>query len=260
MNAIVGAALVGVPLARSHRRLLAASTASYVTSTCLILALQVLTLATVFRIAGLFAPAAVAALGASGITVTTRAVAFLNGSLSIALVDVRPPNLGELLICIFAGVVVIAAVRIKQQPTPLRYLAVFAALVLIVSALQLLLMGRPSYEFNEFSALWLRSSLIIWALGPTLLGVASMLFPFRTRERLVLIVAALIFDIIFSIARYVVLLALVSACGPIIYPLALTFGGTVVDAFIFVTFYSRALCMLSERLARAPELWRWSLR
>ncbi|MGH7748051.1 MAG: hypothetical protein ACREQ5_25330 [Candidatus Dormibacteria bacterium] len=212
------------------------------------------------HIAAAFVWLADVVLRASDVRVVVDNVDFLGSALPTAVVDVPPPRTSELVLCITFGIAAIFGARFKQRSNPIRYLIVFAALVFIASAIELLLMGRPAYESLDFSAIWLRTSLIIWSLGPTLLGLASMLFPFHVRERVALIVSALIFDSIFSIARYVVVLAGISTAGPIVFPLALTLCGPVLDAFLYVALFSRALVGLSLRLSRSPELWRWSLR
>jgi hypothetical protein len=248
-----------VPIGRAYRRIVFGSRRTYGASFLFIVTVQSMMFFSMNVVAAVYTNVAVFALAQSGFAVREGRAPFSSMSLPIAVVAVPPPRTTDLLICMTIGIVVIAAFYVLPHPMPIRHVVVAAALILIASAIQILLMGRPSYEPSDFSSIWLRTSLMTWGLSPALLGVVSFLFPFNVRERVKLLSLVVGLGFAFSIMRYAVVLAILSIVGSVVLPLLFIFAGPLLDAIIYVCIFSWSLVSLSVRLHKSPEVWRWSL-
>lgn len=242
-------------IARSYRRLLMRKRRTYALSLLLIAILQGMTFYAMSIVAAAYTKFAVFALVRSGFEVREEAARFLSMSFPIAIVASAPPRTLDLSLYIAVSIAIIAAFHFQRHPVPIRYIMVAAALILIASAIQLLLMGRPSFESSDFSSIWLRTSLLTWMLSPALLGAVSFLFPFRLRDRAQLLLLVIACDFVFSIARYAVVLAILSIFGPVLLPLLFIFAGPLLDTIVCVCIFSWSLVSLSLRLAQSPESW-----
>lgn len=167
------------------------------------------------------------------------------------------PGLALINFLICVGIVIFLP-RIRKMPRPIMVWSGFVAVInAIASAYFILWPHLFPYDIGQFSLLYLGTELGIWLMIPIVLATAVAPLPAAFIEKATLILATLIYSVVFGIVRYVVFLFLLYK-GSVLYMAVMFFSfGPLFDFVYIVGFYSYYGKILSLRLKDDEEAWQW---
>jgi hypothetical protein len=159
-----------------------------------------------------------------------------------------------MLVCAVAIVVLSVWTSIAA---PVRFFINLNALLVFGAALYLLLAGRLGYDSTAFSELMVRTALFTWLIMPIFVGLFASLFPFTILERFLFIVITVAYDVLLSIVRYALFVAILGKTSSIaMTDLYLVFG-PLLDAIPVICFFSIFLVRMAKSLEERRAVWGW---
>jgi hypothetical protein len=183
---------------------------------------------------------------------------FLGRQIGAMLFAMRQHSQPELYTWMIAcALVVVLVTALRRLTKPLQYFINVNALIIGLEAAFLLVAGHLGYSAGTFSRLLLDTMVVTWFVMPLFIGLIALLFPFKTYEAVALIVISFAYVVLLETVRYAVFPAVLTRTGPILMSDLFLLYGPLLDILPVVGIFGIALTLLSSRLRRTPEAWRW---
>jgi hypothetical protein len=148
--------------------------------------------------------------------------------------------------------------RVKVGKNVAIYFLFLAAINLASSLFFVFSFADFPYSVTKFSELYIKSEISMWLFIPFILGMAILLLPAPIFPKILLIVLALVYSIIFGTLRYIIFLFIVSKLS-IIYMALLFFAfGPLIDFVYIVGIFSYYNSKLAWDLQESKSVWKWS--
>jgi len=149
--------------------------------------------------------------------------------------------------------------RIRPLPKVIRVYVVFLAMLNTVSAGFFVLAPQLfPYDVIDFSLLYMGTQFGIWLLMPVVMGVALAPIHAPALEKMVVILFTVCYAAVFGAVRYAAFLYMLDAIT-VLHMAAMFFAlGPLIDFVYLVAIYAIYVNIVAVRLAKKPEIWRWS--
>jgi hypothetical protein len=135
---------------------------------------------------------------------------------------------------------------------------VFLAVINLVSALFFTLVPFEfPYTATDFSELYIKTEISMWLFIPFILGMAFMPLPASIFPKLLLIIFALIYSVIFGTLRYIIFLFVISKFSVIYMALLFFAFGPLIDFVYIVGIYCFYTSKLAKTLKGKETVWKW---
>jgi hypothetical protein len=159
---------------------------------------------------------------------------------------------------VIALVIIVILPRLYRLPRAIVVYTVLLSLLIAASAVFFLLVPhRFPYDISDFSMLYMGTQLGMWLLMPLVLAIVLAPLPAYLLEKLLIIFLTVTYSVIFGAIRFAALLYLLNKVT-VLYMAAMFFAlGPLIDFFYVVAIYSVYVNILSLRLQKAQEIWRW---
>jgi hypothetical protein len=197
-------------------------------------------------------------LAALGKPVTVVPDSFLHQSLLAIAVSLPPLDYGTLAGLMTVGAAAIFAIStLPEIPLPVRYAINLHLLFVVGTAAYLLLATHAGYDGTEFSALLVRTELVM-APSMALFAVAmGWLFPLRLEHTAGLAIASFAYVVVLFAVRYPLMLLAIAGGGAVLMPMLYMLYGPMLDIVPVTAILMVALVGVSRRLRRTPGAWQW---
>lgn len=165
-----------------------------------------------------------------------------------------PDYLQLVLWVVGAMVAIVAIAELRRLNMALRLVLAFETVLVGASAVTSIWAGRPPFDAGGFATLYSETAVTVWLVLPVLTGVLSLAFPFRLRDRAVLVLGVLAYSFVLSAVRYVFFAEVLGHAGSVLMaPLYLSLG-PLVDIVGAVSLFSLLAAGTSARLRSGPAL------
>lgn len=148
-----------------------------------------------------------------------------------------------------AGIAVTPMLRFLHMP--LRMLLTYNFLILAASSLCLLLVPSSGYQVEQFSLVYLTTTILMWFVLPVVVWTMCLSFP--VLETLAAIVICVVYLYLLSAVRYAAFTAALALCGRVIMANLYLVFGPLLDFWLTVSFFSFFLPALTRQVR--PEEW-----
>jgi hypothetical protein len=144
-------------------------------------------------------------------TIKVIGQSFLLGNVSIVSIPGTHPSALVSFINFIISLVLIVFLPFAKKGKNIAIFIVFLAVINLVSALFFTLLPFEfPYTATEFSELYVKTEISMWLFIPLILGMAFLPLPASIFPKLLLIVFALIYSVIFGTLRYIIFLFIIS--------------------------------------------------
>ncbi len=158
------------------------------------------------------------------------------------------------------SVLLVAALpHLRRVPKPVSVYIVFLALLNAAAAAFFVLAPQLfPYDVIDFSLLYMGTQFGIWLLLPVVMGVALAPIQAPAPEKMLVILFTVCYAAIFGAVRYAAFLYLLDAIT-VLHMAAMFFAlGPLIDFVYLVAIYAIYVNVVALRMAKKPEIWRWS--
>lgn len=131
--------------------------------------------------------------------------------------------------------------RIPKLPFPLSAWLSLLGVLLLVCTLVMSLMPIPRFTPEVFAGLWMKVTVATALLYPWLWAALLGILPLPIKRVFAWGAGAWVTFALWNAVRLAAFLALARAAGVLWLPLAFILGGTLMDCFVFIVAFSRAL-------------------
>lgn len=135
----------------------------------------------------------------------------------------------------------LAVWRIPKIPFPVGAWISLLGVLLLVTTLVMSLMPVPRFTPEVFTGLWMKVTVATALIYPWLWALLVGVLPLPVKRVVIWGVAAWVSFGLWNAVRLAFFLALARAAGALWLPLAFILGGTLMDCFVFIIAFSRAL-------------------
>jgi hypothetical protein len=193
---------------------------------------------------------------APGATVVPHA--FFGQQIGAMLFGMRQHSQPELITwMVVCALTIVLVSALRRLTKPLQYFINVNALIIGLEAAFLLFAGHLGYSAGTFSQLLLDTMVVTWFVMPLFIGMIALLFPFKVHEAVGLILLSFAYVIFLEAVRYAVFPAILTRTGPILMSDLFLLYGPLLDILPVVGIFGIVLSILSSRLRRTPQAWRW---
>jgi len=242
---------------RSYRRLPIRGFRSRLSSTIIVLLVELAVIIFAAPVAGGISRLVATALNGSGVASAPQGDRYLIFNLAPVGSPMASTGYETLVIWLASAVVGIIVLALLRPALPLRYFVISNLTLLVASAAYLIVTGHPGYDESQFSRVYLTTAVTVWLVLPVVVGLVCMLFPFSALETAAIILIALSYDVILCAARYATFLWVLAKTGPVLMLNLYLFFGPLLDFALIVGLFSAALVRLSNKLDKHSEDWEW---
>jgi hypothetical protein len=184
---------------------------------------------------------------------------FLLGDISFLDIDgTYPTALLSLINFIVSLYLVIYLPTVKRDKNIAIYLLFLAAINLVSALFFTISPSEFPYTASEFSEFYIKSEISMWLFIPFILGLAVLLLPSRFFSKLMLILFAVVYSVVFGTLRYIIFLFIVSKFSVIYMALLFFAFGPLIDFIYIVGIYSYYGNRLAKTLKNNDSVWKWS--
>jgi hypothetical protein len=191
-------------------------------------------------------------------TVKVIVQSFILGNVSIVSVPGTNPSALVSFVNFVISLVLIVFLPYTKRGRNIAIYIVFLAVINLVSALFFTL--SPSefpYTATEFSELYIKTEISMWLFIPLILGMAFLPLPASILPKLLLIVFALVYSVIFGTLRYTIFLFIISKFSVIYMALLFFAFGPLIDFVYIVGIYCFYTSKLAKKLKGSETVWKW---
>jgi hypothetical protein len=191
-------------------------------------------------------------------TVKVIGQSFIWGNVSIVSIPGTHPSALVSFINFIISLVLIISLPFAKRGRNIAIYVAFLAAINLVSALFFTL--SPSefpYTGTVFSELYIKTEISMWLFIPIILGMAFMPLPAPILPKVLLIVFALLYSIIFGTLRYIIFLFVISKFSVIYMALLFFAFGPLIDFVYIVGIYCFYTSRLAKKLKGSESVWKW---
>jgi hypothetical protein len=183
---------------------------------------------------------------------------FMMGDISIVSIPgTHPSSLVSFVNFIISLALIVFLPFVKRGRNIAIYI-VFLAVINLVSALFFTLVPFDfPYTATEFSELYIKTEISMWLFIPLILGMAFLPLPASIFPKLLLIVFALTYSVIFGTLRYIIFLFVISKFSVIYMALLFFAFGPLIDFVYIVGIYCFYTSKLAKNLKGSENVWKW---
>jgi len=113
------------------------------------------------------------------------------------------------------------------------------------------------YSGIDFSELYVKTEICMWLFIPIILGMALLPLPAPILPKLILIMFALMYSVIFGTLRYIIFLFVISKLSVIYMALLFFAFGPLIDFVYIVGIYCFYTSRLAKKLKGSENVWKW---
>jgi hypothetical protein len=191
-------------------------------------------------------------------TVKVVGQSFVLGNVSLVSVPGTLPSSLVSFVNFIISLVTIILLSLVKRGRNIAIYIVFLAVINMVSALFFTFFpSQFPYTATEFSELYVKTEISMWLFIPLILGIAFLPLPSHILPKLLLIVFALIYSIIFGTLRYIIFLFVISKFSAIYMALLFFAFGPLIDFVYIVGIYCFYTSKLAKNLKGSDSVWKW---
>ncbi len=194
---------------------------------------------------------------------------------SVGVVNTPYPLFGNLSLIVLMGsyptplycvglslVSIIGVVVLMSMRGIARSVSVYVSFVLLITLISSLFFlftpERFPYNIEGFSDLYIKTELGIWCTIPLILSMSLLMLPSSLAERMGIIALALLYSLIFGLARYVIFLYIIGHYSYVyMAPMFIAFDPPL-DTIYIVGIYSIYMSIVSKRYRKDSDIWQCS--
>jgi hypothetical protein len=183
---------------------------------------------------------------------------FLIGDVSIVTV---PGSYPTVLTCLINFLVCVAMIFLLPKTKIARNIAIIFVFWVVIQLTSVLFFSITPFEFpytvGDYSELYIKTEVSMWFFIPFILGIAFLPLPSSIVPKILLIILAIIYSIIFGTLRYMIFLFIISKFS-VLYMAILFFAfGPLIDFVYIVGIYSSYTYYLARQLKGDEAIWKW---
>ena len=191
-------------------------------------------------------------------TIKVIGQSFLLGNISIVSIPGTHPTAFVSFVNFIISLALIVFLPYTKRGRNIAIYVVFLAVINLVSALYFTLspVAFP-YTATDFSELYVKTEISMWLFIPLILGMAFLPLPAPIFPKLLLIVFALMYSVIFGTLRYIIFLFIISKLSVIYMALLFFAFGPLIDFVYIVGIYCFYTSKLAKNLKGSETVWKW---
>jgi hypothetical protein len=191
-------------------------------------------------------------------TVKVMGQSFILGNISIVSIPGTHPSSLVTFVNFIVSLFFIIFLPFAKRGKNIAIFVVFLAVINLVSALFFTLSPVEfPYTATDFSELYVKTEISMWLFIPLILGMALLPLPASIFPKILLIVFALIYSVIFGTLRYIIFLFVISKFSVIYMALLFFAFGPLIDFVYIVGIYCFYTSKLSKKLKGSENIWKW---
>jgi len=191
-------------------------------------------------------------------TVKVIGQSFILGNISIVSIPGTHPSALVSFVNFIISLVFIVFLPYTKRGRNIAIYVVFLAVINLVSALYFTLSPVEfPYTATDFSELYIKTEISMWLFIPIILGMAFLPLPASIFPKLLLIVFALTYSVIFGTLRYIIFLFVISKFSVIYMALLFFAFGPLIDFVYIVGIYCFYTSKLAKTLKGKETVWKW---
>jgi hypothetical protein len=190
------------------------------------------------------------------IFLTTKS--FLIGDVSIVTV---PGSYPTVLTCLINFIVCMTMIFLLPKTKIGRNFAIISIFWAVINLTSVLFFSITPFEFpyivEDYSELYVKTEVSMWFFIPFILGIAFLPLPSSIVPKILLIILAIIYSIIFGTLRYIIFLFIVSKFSSLYMAILFFAFGPLIDFVYIVGIYSSYTYYLAKNLKGDEAIWKW---